>query len=268
MNHHMEHASGSSLGIIFLMFLIVLFSFLYMGAAYAMKRRKQLRQWPMYRCFFWVLGVFCAIFAVDGPLAERAHTDFNCHMTAHLLLGMLAPLLIALSAPMTLLLRTVRVSFARRFIRVMKINVVHMFFHPVVAAVLNIGGLWLLYTTNLYSVMHKNMIWYVVIHMHIFIAGYLFTVSMIYMDPVSRRYSFAYRAIVLVLASAGHGILSKYIYANPPAGVEAAQAKTGGMLMYYGGDAIDLIIIFIFCLQWFRATRPKVFASVSRETSL
>ncbi|OIK10918.1 hypothetical protein BIV59_13615 [Bacillus sp. MUM 13] len=249
-------------------FIIVLFSFLYMGAAYVLKRRKQLRQWPLHRCIFWILGVSCAIFAVDGPLAEQAHTDFNCHMTAHLLLGMLAPLLIALSVPMTLLLRTVKISFARRLTQVMKIKIVHLFFHPVVAAILNIGGLWLLYTTNLYSVMHTNMVWYVVIHMHIFIAGYLFTVSMIYMDPVSCRYPFAYRAIVLVLASAGHGILSKYIYANPPAGVVAAQAKTGGMLMYYGGDAIELIMIFIFCLQWFRATRPKAFASVRRETSL
>ncbi|WP_419884059.1 cytochrome c oxidase assembly protein [Peribacillus sp. B-H-3] len=263
----MEHASGSSLGIIFPVFLIVLFSFLYVGAAYVPNRHKRLRQWPLRRCIFWILGVFCTIFAVSGPLAERAHTDFNCHMTAHLLLGMLAPLLIALSAPMTLLLRTVKISFARRLTRLMKIKIVHLFFHPVVAAVLNIGGLWLLYMTNLYYVMHENMIWYVVIHMHIFIAGYLFTVSMIYMDLVSCRYPFAYRAIVLVLASGGHGILSKYIYAYPPAGVGEAQAKTGGMLMYYGGDAIDLIMIFIFCLQWFRGARPKAFASVRQGDS-
>lgn len=27
--------------------------------------------------------------------------------------------------------------------------------------------------------------------------------------------------------------------------------------MYYGGDAIDLILIVIFCSQWYKDSRPK-----------
>jgi len=46
-----------------------------------------------------------------------------------------------------------------------------------------------------------------------------------------------------------HGILSKYIYAHPPMGVPIDQAKTGGLVMYYGGDAIGLILITILCYQ-------------------
>lgn len=39
-------------------------------------------------------------------------------------------------------------------------------------------------------------------------------------------------------------------------GVPIDQAKTGGLIMYYGGDAIDLILITILCYQWFKETRP------------
>ena len=51
---------------------------------------------------------------------------------------------------------------------------------------------------------------------------------------------------------------------NPLTGVVTAQAEIGGMLMYYGGDLIDIILIYIYCLQWFRTSRPiiKVHKSV------
>ena len=81
--------------------------------------------------------------------------------------------------------------------------------------------------------------------------------SMIYIDPARYRCSYIYRSIVLIIALAGHGILSKYIYAYPPIGVISAQAEIGGMLIYYGEDLIDIILIFILCLQWFRASRPR-----------
>ncbi|MGB2993236.1 MAG: cytochrome c oxidase assembly protein, partial [Paenisporosarcina sp.] len=60
-----------------------------------------------------------------------------------------------------------------------------------------------------------------------------------------------------VLAFAAHGILSKHIYAHPPSGISATQAETGGQIMYYGGDVIELILIFIFCFQWYKNTRPR-----------
>lgn len=94
-------------------------------------------------------------------------------------------------------------------------------------------------------------------YLHICIAGYLFTVSILCIDPTPHKTSFLYRANVLIIALAGHSILTKYIFAHPPSGVSTAEAKIGGMLMYYGGDAIDLIIVYLLFQQWFNATRPK-----------
>jgi putative membrane protein len=64
------------------------------------------------------------------------------------------------------------------------------------------------------------------------------------------------RAVVLVVFLAAHGILAKYLYAHPPPGVPETQAQAGGQLMYYGGDVLDLVLIAIFCWQWYTATAP------------
>lgn len=208
-----------------------------------------------YSC--WILGVVAVSVSWMGPLANRAHTDFAAHMTVHLLLGMLSPLLLLLSAPITLLLRSLRINQARSLSRILKSAPMRLINHPPVTATLHIGGLWLLYTTDLYHRMHQSFALHFIVHLHMILAGYLFTASMIYMDPVPHRTSFAYRTFVLLVALTGHGILSKYIYAHPPAGVPAAQAEAGSLIMYYGGDLVDLVLIFILFLQWFQAARPK-----------
>lgn len=230
---------------------------LYIGAVLATNRRKRLRKWPWFRTISFVAGVFLAASALVGPLSRQTHGDFTAHMVGHLLLGMLAPLLIALAAPMTLLLRTLNVNFARKLSRLLRCQPIQIVSHPIVASILNIGGLWLLYTTSLYSVMQTNLWLHIFVHIHVFAAGYLFTISILYIDPVFRRLSYQYRTIVFILALAGHGILSKFMYAYPPDGVPIEQARIGAMLMYYGGDAVDLILIFILFRHWYISVRPR-----------
>lgn len=116
--------------------------------------------------------------------------------------------------------------------------------------------------------MHGNSLLHLVVHLHVFLAGYVFTISVLYVDPVFHRKSFIYRAIILIIALAGHGILSKYIYAHPPEGVPIAQAEIGSMVMYYGGDVIDAMIIFILCLQWYKAVRPRIIEPMPNSKSL
>lgn len=215
------------------------------------------KPYPFYRYVCWIFGVISVSLSLVGPLASRAHTDFAAHMMVHLLLGMLAPLLLTLAAPITLLLRTLSVNRARRIARILKSAPLQLVTDPLAAALLNVGGLWILYATNLFSLVHHSLILHFLVQIHVFFAGYLFTVSMIYIDPTPHRKSFVYRTVILLMALTGHGILSKYIYAHPPTGVPVAQAEIGGMLMYYGGDFIDICLISILFLQWFKAARPQ-----------
>lgn len=225
------------------------------------------KKWPVYRTIFWIAGIFFAIIALVGPIANRAHIDFTYHMIGHLFLGMLSPLLMVLARPITLLVRALNVKFARRISMVLKSKTFRFISDPIVASILNIGGLWILYTTDLYSLMHQHLFMYIFIHVHVFFAGYLFTASMISFDPKPHKSSFSYRACVMVLALAGHGSLSKYIYVNPPEAVSPNQAESAGMLMYYGGDVIDAVLIYFLCLEWYKENRPRV-RKINREVNL
>nr|WP_246021691.1 cytochrome c oxidase assembly protein [Paenibacillus zeisoli] len=236
---------------------------MYILAALRSSRNKP---WPLYRTVIWLIGNILAVAALAGPLAALAHTNFIAHMLSHLLLGMLAPLLMVMAAPMTLLLGMLSIPLAKRLTRIMRSWPLRMLTHPMITSSLNIGGLWLLYTTNLYSLMHESILLYLIVHFHLFAAGYLFTVSIIYIDPVHHRYSYMYRSIVLVISLAGHGVLSKIIYAHPPAGIPLDQATLGSMLMYYGGDAIDIMLMFTLCMHWFRSTRPRTDLTMRKST--
>ncbi|KMJ56912.1 membrane protein [Bacillus sp. LL01] len=259
--HHQAEIGGWTSQFLVVPFLLALL--LYVGAVVLSNRKYT--KWPVRRTLLFAGGIICAISSLAGPIAERAHMDFSYHMIAHLLLGMLAPLLLALSAPMTLLMRTLNVNASRKLSGLLKSRPVSLVTDPFVATVLNIGGLWLLYTTPLYEAMHQHVGLYLFVHLHVFLAGYLFTISMIYVDPTAHRRSYLYRAIIFILALAGHGILSKVIYSRPPMGVPVEQAERGGMIMYYGGDVIDGIILVILCYQWYKATRPKAFGKAALE---
>jgi putative membrane protein len=265
---HIHHRNGATIypidwGVlqILLGLLLLLVIAMYIVAVIISNRRY--KQWPYSRTLFWVLGVFFAAFAMIGPFADRAHIDFNAHMLGHLLLGMLAPLFMVLATPMTLLLRTLPVILARRLSRTLKSWFVRTLTDPTVGSLLNVGALWILYCTDLFKVMHQNIFVHILVHLHVFIAGFIFTMSIISIDLTSHRTSYLYRTIVLLIALAAHSILSKYIYAYPPNGVPAAQAEMGGKLMYYGGDAIDFVLIYILFYQWFRATRSRT--SLSKD---
>lgn len=252
MHHHIQ-IEGTAFEPTVTILLITAF-LLYLIAAIITSRKYKI--WPIYRYFFWGLGLFCVALSLVGPLAAFAHTNFVGHMFGHLLLGMLAPLLLLLATPMTLLLRSLKVKNARRITGVLKSRPIQFINNPVTASILNIGGLYVLYTTDLYLFMHQSLFFYMLIYLHVFLAGYLFTISIIYIDITPHRYSHLYRAIVLVLALAGHKVLSKHIYATPPSSVPRIEAEIGSMWMYYGGDVVDLSLIIILCYQWYKTTAP------------
>ncbi|MCP3028331.1 cytochrome c oxidase assembly protein [Halobacillus sp. A5] len=258
MSHHSDHmlSDGAVLwSQVILSLPFILAALGYAAALYRSKRKN--KKWSFYRTLLWFTGVLCAVISVAGPLAQWAHTNFTAHMAGHLLLGMLAPLLMVFAAPLTLLFRALPINYAKKVTKLLRSRFVNVLMDPFTASMLNVGGLWVLYSTSLYALMHEYLVLHIFVHVHVFLAGYLFTASMIYVDPVSHRRRYTYRAVILTAALAFHGILSKYIYSHPPAGVPSRQAEAGGKLMYYGGDAVDLVLIFFLCMHWYHAARPR-----------
>lgn len=234
---------------------VVAGSVLLLGAlvGYAALVATSRRPWPGWRTVCWAAGGLVVGAGTVGPLAEAAHEDFTAHAVAHLAVGMLGPLLLVLGAPVTLALRTLPAPAARRLTRVLRCRPLRVLTEPVVAGLLDAGGLWLLYTTPVLAFAHHSPVLHLVVHAHLVLAAYLLTAVLVGPDPLPHRRSFPHRAAVLVAVLAAHDILAKVLWAHPPEGV--ADARTGALVMYYGGDGVELVVIVLLCARWYDAVR-------------
>jgi putative membrane protein len=203
-----------------------------------------------------VIGV-----AIVSPLA--AHDErFPVHVIQHLLLGMLAPLLFALAAPITLLLRTLPPGRRRPVVRVLHSRPLKLICEPVVAGALNVAGLFLVYLTPVYAATLTHPLLHDAIHLHFLVIGCLFTWSLVALDPIPRR-SFPLRTAVLALVLALHATLAKLLYAQGPAASglvpnDLADWRLGTQIMWYGGDAVDVLLLVAFFGQWYRVEGRKL----------
>ena len=227
-----------------------------LGYLVAVHRDAARRSWPRRRTTAWLSGVALLLVGSVGPLADAAHTSFAAHAVGHLLVGMLGPLLLVLGAPVTLALRALPVTGARRLSAVLRSRPLRVLTEPSVAAVLALGGLWLLYTTPLFALAQHQPLVHLLVHVHLVLAGYLLPAVLVGPDPLPHRRGFVHRAVVLVAVLAAHGILAKHLYARPPAGIGTG-AETGAMIMYYGGDLVELVVVVLLCRRWFGVRQPR-----------
>lgn len=249
-----HHLLGPAAGTV--AFLVCVVCGLYLFGMLVLRRRDV--YWPPARAVSWILGAGTVGVALAGPIAQRAHHDFAGHMLVHVLLGMLGPLLMVLGSPVALALRVLPVRAARVVSRVLGSAPAAVLTNPGVAALLNIGGLWLLYRTGLYEAMHTDPAVYALVHAHVFAAGYLFSFAVLGgPDPAPHRPAPPWRAAALVGAIATHNILAKSLYAAPPGSVPPEQAQAGAQLMYYAGAPVELLLIVLLCRPWLLPRRHR-----------
>lgn len=250
------HPAGSS-AILFGLFLLLpgILAVLYLVAAESGRGR---RPWSRWRTSGFLVGIAIVMTAMSPPIMHWAHGDLRGHMVQHLMLGMFAPLALVLAAPGTLLLRNVPVRTARRMVTFMGKGPVRFLLHPVTAALLDIGGMYVLYLTPLYGAAMGNPSLHVLLHVHFLLAGYLFTWSIAGPDPAPHRPGLNLRLGVLFLATAAHAILGKimYAYGHPRlSGADPAELRNAAQWMYYGGDLAEVLLACALFAIWFRRGR-------------
>jgi hypothetical protein len=154
---------------------------LLVGAAVVYVAAARGAAWPVGRTVRWLLGIGTAVAGVAVWSLGGAH-DLRLHVVGHLLLGMVAPLLLVTAAPVTLALRALPREHARTLGRLLRRRPLAVLTHPVVAALLDVGGLWLMYRTALLSEVSPLLL-----QAHMLLAGYLFAVALIGPDPAPHR---------------------------------------------------------------------------------
>lgn len=214
------------------------------------------RRWSGGRTASFLLGAVL-VGAALSPAVE-AGTAVG-HMAQHLLLGMFAPIALVLGAPATLLLTGLPVSARRPVAVVLRSRALHALSHVVTAAVLSVGGLYLLYLTPLYALSIRSEVVHHLLHVHFLLAGYLFAWAVAGPDPAPRRPSTAVRLAAVVVAGGFHAFLAKLLYSRAPVlpvgvGHDAAEVEAAAQLMYYGGHVADLLLLVALFAAWYRRT--------------
>jgi len=227
----------------------------YLAAAARLRRRGD--AWPPARDVSFTAGGAALAYAMLAPLPGG---PFTAHMAQHLVVAMAAPLLLVLARPLTLALRALPPRRPRRaLLACAHSRLAGWLVLPPVAAVLDIGGLWLLYRTPLAAAAHHEPLLHAVVQVHVLLAGLLFTFAVCQLDPVRHRWNLAWRGLTLLAAGTAHAILAKSLYAAPPPGTThtTTDVHTAAQLMYYGGDLVELALAAVLATQWYTARRPS-----------
>lgn len=212
-------------------------------------------RWSSWRTASFTAGIVLIVVSVLPPVADWAHHDLRGHMIQHLFLGMFGPLGLVFGAPGSLLMRCAPAKMTRVIMNILRTRPIRFLIHPITAAFLDIGGMYLLYLTPLFGLTMTSPFLFVFIHLHFVLSGYLFTWSVAGPDPAPHRPPRSVRLIVIFLATAAHGVLGKLMYGyGHPLGTSASpeEIQAAALWMYYGGDIAELCIITGFFAAWFR----------------
>ncbi|MFC6477721.1 cytochrome c oxidase assembly protein [Pseudomonas asuensis] len=248
--------------------LVIIVWLFYCAGVICLQRRG--RAWSGWRTLSFAVGIMLIVLAFMPPVSSFAHQDLRGHMLQHLLLGMFAPLGLVFGAPGLLLLRAAPVSVARVLVRLLATRLLRVLTHPITAALLDIGSMYVLYLTSFFAVSQASPWIHGWLHFHFIVSGYLFTWAIAGPDPAPHRPTLRLRLIVLFAAMAAHAGLAKIMYGfGYPHGLayELAEIESAAQWMYYGGDLAEVLLAVAFCMVWFRY-RQRINANAYGQYSL
>lgn len=222
--------------------------------------------WPLSQSVWGAVGLGVLTASLMPPLVDTM--DFPVHVAQHLMLAMLAPLGLALSAPVTLALRTLPCGAHHRLLAVVHSRFARVVTFAPLILVLEVGGMYAYYLTPLFAGSHQHPWLHVAVHTHMLLAGCLLSWYLVGRDPMPSRASIRTSLIVLFLAAGSHDLLAKLMYADllPHGAGPAEQIHAGAQIMFYGGDAIELALAIALLLRWYSRAGRQIARERRRTT--
>lgn len=224
------------------------------------------RSWPLARSLAFAGGVALLVVATQSALAGAEDELFSAHVVQHVLLGMAAPLLLILGAPVTLALQATSGRVSRAIRHVVHGRLVGTVTHPAVAGVVFSAFLFGLYLSPLFELSLRNELVHVAVHLHFVLVGCAFFWGVLGIDGDRGRVPHGARVLVVLLLVPFHAVLGVAIlttndlladawYAQVPGRSEAfalADQRVGAGLLWVTGDLLGLVAAGIVLAQWMR----------------
>jgi putative copper resistance protein D len=239
---------------------------LYLWAGARLRRRGD--SWAVGRDVAFVLGGLGTI-ALATLWWPGVYDDtlFWAHMTQHMLLSMLAPIFLALGAPVTLLLRTLPPGGRRRLAAALRSLPAKILINPLTGFALLFGTPFVLYFTGLYEASLRSDVLHELLHVHFVVAGCVFFWPLIGVDPVPGRLPHPMRMLLLFVTLPAHAWLGITIMsdnaviggdfyrelARPWGPTLLHDQNIGGGLLWAAGDLVGVVVLAALFVQWSRA---------------
>lgn len=160
--------------------------------------------WPIHRTLNWIGAMVVLVYTTSGGIAVYGQFLFSAHMIAHMLLTMLIPVGIVLSAPVTLVARAIEVrhdgsrGMREWFLGIVQSRWIGLVGQPLISTAVFALSLMVFYYSPLLSwasTTHLGHQWMI---LHFLLSGYLFVQALIGVDPAPHRASYPVRLILLM----------------------------------------------------------------------
>ncbi|MBN4928127.1 bifunctional copper resistance protein CopD/cytochrome c oxidase assembly protein [Hoyosella rhizosphaerae] len=166
----------------------IVMALLYLRGVWTLHKRGD--AWPVIRTVSWISGTVVLLVATSSGVGKYAHAMFSVHMSSHMLLSMLVPVLLVLGGPVTLALRALKpagkggVPGPREWILAgVHSPVSKVLTQPIVAAVLFVAGFYVLYFGGIFDSVVASHTAHILMNVHFLASGYLFYWVVIGVDP-------------------------------------------------------------------------------------
>lgn len=159
--------------------------------------------WPIHRTVLWLIAAAVFGYLNLGGAAVYGHVLLSAHMLGHMTMVLILPILIVLSAPVTLALRALPARHdGSRGPREWLLLLVHstwanFWSHPIIAAGNIIASMVLFYFTPLIVFAMTTHIGHVLMVVHFTLVGYLFINVIIGIDPSANRPTYPMRLLLM-----------------------------------------------------------------------
>ncbi len=234
---------------------------LYLWGAWRVRRDHPARPWPRWRTGTFLGGLAVIVIATQSGIGAYDGVLFWDHMIQHLLLLMVAPPLLVISQPATLLLHASRNPLHTWAKRAIRSRVVSVLTWPPFVLAAYIATVVVTHLTSLAGVIVTNENAHNAEHVLYLAVGYLFYLPLLGREPIRWRVSYPLRLLVLILAMPVD-TFTGLVLGYEPKGFPAAgprppgspspvtDAHWAGALMWIGGDAIMLGFMMVVMLLW------------------
>jgi putative membrane protein len=215
------------------------------------------RRWPRRRVACFMGGLIAVDLAIQSPIATYTSSYFEAHVIQHLLLMVVAPPLLALGAPSTLLLQTSSRRTKRLWLGVLRSKPFAVLTFPLVVWLLYFGTMFGFFMSSLINTAMMNM-WLMDVMNVLFLFGAtLYWWPMVGLDPIVHwRMGYGARMVNILLGGPPEVILGLAILSQhtPIASMySVSSTHAGGGLLWISTEAATLIGFLPIFWQWIRA---------------